>query len=202
MAPVIDYFMVPNSPWTYFGHDRLAALATQYGAEIRIKPIDLGGQIFPASGGLPLGQRAPQRQAYRLVELKRFSEALAIPINIQPRFFPVPGDRACTLIVAVQLAHGDATAMAFAGDLLRAVWVDEENINDDELLQRKLHDRQLPDSLMAAAQSEATLARYQANTDEALAAGVFGSPTYVCAGTLYWGQDRLDFLARQLAKSL
>ena len=90
--------------------------------------------------------------------------------------------------------------MAFAGDLLRAVWVNEENINDDEFLQRKLHDRQLPDSLMADAQSEATLARFQANTDEALATGVFGSPTYVCAGALYWGQDRLDFLARQLAK--
>ena len=200
MAPVIDYFMVPNSPWTYFGHDRLAALAAQNGAEIRIKPIDLGGQIFPASGGLPLGQRAPQRQAYRLVELQRFSEALAMPLNIQPRFFPVPADRACTLIVAVQMAHGDAAAMAFAGELLRAVWVQDENINDDELLKRKLNDHQLPETLLSDAQSEATLGRYQANTEEALAAGVFGAPSYLCAGALYWGQDRLDFLARQLAK--
>jgi 2-hydroxychromene-2-carboxylate isomerase len=112
----------------------------------------------------------------------------------------VPADRACTLIVAVQMAHGDATAMAFAGDLLRAVWVQDENINDDELLKRKLHDHQLPETLLSDAQSEATLGRYQANTEEALAAGVFGAPSYLCAGALYWGQDRLDFLARQLAK--
>lgn len=200
MAATIDYFLVPNSPWTYLGHDRLAAIAAEHGAEIRVKPIDLGGQIFPVSGGLPLGQRAPQRQAYRLVELKRFSERLDMPLNIQPRFFPVPADRSCTLIVATQLAHGDAAAMQLAGDLLRAVWVNEEDINDDELLLRKLRDRQLPDDLMDAAQSEATLNRFQANTEEALVAGVFGAPSYLCAGALYWGQDRLDFLARQLAK--
>ena len=73
MSQTIDYFLVPNSPWTYLGHERFAALAARAGAEVHFKPMDLA-QVFPVSGGLPLGQRAPQRQAYRLMELKRFSE--------------------------------------------------------------------------------------------------------------------------------
>ena len=64
MSTVIDYYFAPQSPWTYLGHARFAELAARYGATVRIKPMDLG-QVFPVSGGLPLGKRAPQRQAYR-----------------------------------------------------------------------------------------------------------------------------------------
>ena len=54
---------------------------------INVLPVDLG-RVFPVSGGLPLAKRAPQRQAYRLVELKRFSDFLGLPMNLQPRYFP------------------------------------------------------------------------------------------------------------------
>ena len=57
-------------------------------------PVDLGGKVFPVSGGLPLAKRAPQRQAYRLVELKRFCDYLHAPLNLQPKYFPVAGDDA------------------------------------------------------------------------------------------------------------
>ena len=67
----IDYFFTPVLPWTYLGHDRLVAMAAKHGATIAVKPIDLG-EVFPVSGGLPLSKRAPQRQADRLVELRRW----------------------------------------------------------------------------------------------------------------------------------
>ncbi len=73
MALTIDYFLAPQSPWTYFGHARFAAMAAAAGATVRIKPMDLG-KIFPLTGGLPVGQRSAQRQAYRLVELRRFAD--------------------------------------------------------------------------------------------------------------------------------
>ncbi len=53
-------------------------------------------------------------------------------------------------------------------------------------------------ALVAAADGEAVATAYAANTEEALARGVFGAPSYVYDGELYWGQDRLDFLARAL----
>ena len=73
----IDYYFAPQSPWTYLGHLRFWDIARAASAPIRVLPVDLGGKVFPVSGGLPLAKRAPQRQAYRLVELKRFSELSA-----------------------------------------------------------------------------------------------------------------------------
>ncbi|HLL10631.1 MAG TPA: 2-hydroxychromene-2-carboxylate isomerase, partial [Rubrivivax sp.] len=65
MPTAIDYYLAPQSPWTYLGHERFARMADAASATVNVMPVDLGGKIFPVSGGLPLGQRAPQRQAYR-----------------------------------------------------------------------------------------------------------------------------------------
>ena len=194
MTPFIDYYLAPNSPWTYLGHDRLASIAQRAGMAIRVKPIDLGGQVFPVSGGIPLGQRAPQRQAYRLVELKRFGAKLNIPINIQPRYFPIPGNPAAAVIVAAQLSHGDEQAMALTGAIMTAVWVHEQDISDPDTLAAIVQACGLPPDTLANAESAETIAAFQANTDEAIAAGIFGSPTYSVAGELFWGQDRLELL--------
>ena len=72
MGMAIDYFFSPQSPWSYLGHERIASIAARAGAAINVLPVDLG-RVFPVSGGLPLAKRAPQRQAYRLVELKRLA---------------------------------------------------------------------------------------------------------------------------------
>ena len=73
MARTIDYYFATVSPYAYLGHDRLNAIANKYGATVAVKPINIG-EVFPVSGGLPLSKRAPQRQAYRLVELARWSQ--------------------------------------------------------------------------------------------------------------------------------
>ena len=65
MSKSVDYFFTPVSPFTYMGHDRFVAIAARHGASINVKPVDLG-KVFAVSGGLPLKQRAAQRQAYRL----------------------------------------------------------------------------------------------------------------------------------------
>ena len=97
----VDYFFATMSPWTYLGHARFVRIAREAGANVRVRPMDLG-QVFPVSGGLPLPQRAPQRQAYRLVELRRFADWLQLPLNLQPAFFPVKGDASAQLMVAVE----------------------------------------------------------------------------------------------------
>jgi 2-hydroxychromene-2-carboxylate isomerase len=200
MAKVCEYFFAPQSPWTYLGHDRFAALALQYGVQVDIKPCDLG-KVFGVSGGLPLAKRAPQRQAYRLVELKRWSEFLQMPLNLQPKFFPVPGDPAAKLIIATKLAHGSHAALNVAGGVMRAVWAEERNIGDADTLAAIAsecgHDGK---SLMKSSETASVQAEYDRYTDEAIAANVFGSPWYVVDGEGYWGQDRLDFVERAFAK--
>ena len=142
MGKTVDYYFSPISPWTYLGHARFADMAKRYGAVVNVKPADFG-KVFPVSGGLPLAKRAPQRQAYRMVELKRFRDHLKLPLNLQPKFFPAPAD--------------------------------------------------------LAAQSEAVKAEYEGYAQEAVARHVFGAPSYVIDGEIFWGQDRLEFVERALA---
>lgn len=198
MSLVIEYFFAPQSPWAYLGHQRLQDIAAAAGATIEPKPADYG-RIFPLSGGLPLAQRAPQRQAYRLVELRRFSQHLGVPLNAQPTHFPVPADDAARLIIAVQQHDGSAAALAFTGALMRALWAQDRHIADPATLAALLAEQGVPAQRLHDSRQPAAQQTYDANTDRAIALGVFGAPTYAVHGELFWGQDRLDFLQRRLA---
>jgi 2-hydroxychromene-2-carboxylate isomerase len=198
MSLTVDYYLAPHSPWTYLGHQRFRDIAHATGATINLLPADLG-RVFPASGGLPVGKRAPQRQAYRLVELSRYSQWLHAPLNLQPKFFPVAPDEASRLIIAVQAEEGVDEAMRLTGAILRSVWVDEANIADEALLAQLLVECGLPAKRLDDSHSQAAHVEYDANTQRAIEAGVFGAPSYVIAGEIFWGQDRLDFVERRLA---
>ena len=201
MSLTCDYFLAPPSPFVYMGHARFIDLARRYDVQIQLKPIDLG-RIFSGSGGLPLAKRPPQRQAYRLIELARWSKFLGLPLNLQPKFFPVAGDPAARLIVATQLAHGTEKALELAAAISKALWVEERNIADEATLQSVAEHLSLDGkSLLAASSGASVQAAYDANTDEAVSAGVFGAPWFVFDGQPYWGQDRLDFLERAFAEA-
>lgn len=193
MSKTIDYFLSTASPFTYLGHERFCVIAARHGAQVRVKPIDLGGQVFPGSGGLPVGQRPPQRRAYRLIELRRWSRYLDIPINVAPRYWPVAVDDASRLIIAADQSAGTGAALRVTGAVLRAVWADQKNIADHGTLIALAADCGL-DGEALLAQSAAMQPIYQGYTQEAIDLQVFGAPWFVIDGEPFWGQDRLDLL--------
>jgi 2-hydroxychromene-2-carboxylate isomerase len=197
MSRTVDYYFAPQSPWTYLGHARFAAIASAADATVRVRPVDLGS-VFPISGGLPLGKRAPQRQAYRLVELARFSRHLGLPLNPKPKFFPVASDDAARVIIAVDLHDGTEAAMRMCAAVFAAVWVQERNIGDPKVLEALIAECGLPPKRSEQSQSQTVQERYEAYTQEAIDIQVFGAPSYVIDGEIFWGQDRLDFVERAL----
>ena len=199
MSHSVDYYFAPQSPWAYLGHQRFQNILKKSGAAVRVMPFDLGGKVFPISGGLPLGQRAPQRQAYRLTELERFSKWLGAPLHLKPTFFPVSGDDAAKLIIAVDIAMGADAAMNISGAILTAVWSQQRNIADEKTLAELLHEQHLPVACLEQTYSQAVHERYESYTQMAIDAGVFGAPSYVLADEIFWGQDRLDFVERAIA---
>jgi len=197
MTKTVDYYLAPMSPWTYLGHQRFVQIAKAAGAKVRVMPMDLG-KVFPISGGLPLGKRAPQRQAYRLVEMTRFSQHLNLPLNLHPKFFPVAGDPSAKLIIAVDMHHGADAALAITGALLAAVWHEERDIADTATLAALLSEHQLDAACMELSNTPEVQTRYDSYTQSAIDAQVFGAPTYLIDGDMFWGQDRLDFVAQKL----
>jgi 2-hydroxychromene-2-carboxylate isomerase len=199
MSKTVDYYFAVVSPWSYFGHDRFVAIAERHGATVAPKPIDLS-KVFPVSGGLPLPKRAPQRQAYRLVELARWRDHLGIPINLQPKFGAASGDAAARWILAAA-EGGLRPALDLAGAIMRARWAEERDIADPATLAALAGAVGLDAGAVAArAETPEVVARYEACTQEAIDRQVFGVPTYAYGGELFWGQDRLDFLDRKLAQ--
>jgi len=196
MKRTIDYYFSPMSPWTYLGHRRFRELATRHGVDVNVKPVDYG-RIFPVSGGLPLKQRSAQRQAYRLMELERWRDFLGVPLNLEPRFFPYATDAAVFMIIAADQACGPSEAMDLAGALMTACWAQECDCADADTLKRLVDGVGLDVAVLRSreAQARATYDRY---TQEAIERQIFGAPTYVLDGKLFWGQDRLDFLERAL----
>jgi 2-hydroxychromene-2-carboxylate isomerase len=194
----LTYFMATASPWTYLGHKRVIALCEKHQVELNMMPIDLG-VVFPQSGGLPLGKRAPQRQAYRLVELARWREFTGMPLNPQPKFFPVDGNPAALAIICAQLQNGMQAGLALADSVLRAVWAEERNIADPQVVRALISEAGLDPDAVLARQSEAANV-FAANTQRAIEAQVFGAPWFVWQGEPFWGQDRLDLLDRAMGR--
>lgn len=198
MGKTITYFLTPQSPFAYLGHERLVAIAAAKDAQIDIRPIDLG-KVFSVSGGLPLSKRAPQRQAYRLAELARWSAFLGVPLNAQPKFFPVPPEQSARLIVAARTSLGADAALTLAGAVMRALWAEDKNIADDATLVQVADlagfDGRM---LLKSAETAGVQEQLDKNTDDAIAANVFGAPWYIVDGESFWGQDRLDFVERAL----
>lgn len=195
--PHIDYYFTTLSPWSYLAGQRMEGIARRHGATITYKPVDIG-QVFARTGGTALPDRAQARKDYRLQELPRWASYLGMPLTLHPAHFPTNPAPASYAIIAAQNAGGGDLAGLVHG-VTRAVWAEDRNIAEDavirDLLSAHGFDPALADKgLFAGAET------YARNTEDAVAAGAFGSPFYITDdGAKFWGQDRLDFLDRHLA---
>lgn len=195
--PVIEYYFSFISLWSYIGSQRLKTLAQQHNAEIIYKPVDLL-HIFSVSGGLPVKQRAPQRQAYRLLEMERWRKIREIPLVKFPKFYPAdPSLAHRVLLAAIEEDGYDSDAVQeFARKGLETVWANEGDIADPDTIRRVADAAGLDGArLLKRAESEDGLVtKEKALTKEAEAERYFGAPVYVYKGEPFWGQDRIEML--------
>lgn len=193
----IDYFLTTASPWAYLGHAEFGRIAARHGATIVPRPMPVR-RLFDETGGLPLPKRHPVRQAYRLVELRRWRAVRGLPLDpnvSHSRADPTLADRAAIAIAA----HG-GDAMLFLGAAMAGNWADRCDLADEATIADMLaglgHEA-VP--ILAAARQEASAETYERNLADAMSAGVFGAPSYVLDGEVFWGQDRLALLDEALA---
>ncbi len=192
MAHTVDYYMTITSPWTFMGHDEFADMAKAAGATVVVKPVDFGA-VFEVSGGLPLPKRPAQRRRYRMFELQRWSRRRNIPLNLNPAFFPADPTLGNNAVLAAREMGLDA--MALASKLMYGVWCEEKNVADLAYVQETADTLGMDGAaIVANAQNAETVALMLKLTEEAKTAQVFGAPSYVINGELWWGQDRLEFV--------
>ncbi|MCW2307079.1 2-hydroxychromene-2-carboxylate isomerase [Rhodobium gokarnense] len=188
----VDYFYTHGSPWAYLGHDHFVEMTARHGVRVRYKPVFLG-PVFEATGGLPLPKRHPARRHYRLIELQRWRDKRALPLNLQPAFAnPAPTLADCAAIAIQEAGESPAD---FSHRAFRAMWAYDKDVADEHVVEGMLadagHDAH---ALLAAAKSDAVKAIYEQNQADGVALEIIGSPCYVLRGEPFWGQDRLDLL--------
>lgn len=194
----IDYYLSLASPWSYLGHERLLQIAAKRQASISIYPVDLS-LVLPATGGIPLPKRSQQRKDYRMQELTRWREFLEVPLTLEPKYFPASEQTAAALLLAIR--ENDVNqALQFAGCCLRAIWVEERDISDRSTLVSIAKENNL-DGEALLEREEIMLSLRRVDSEAAIERGVYGAPTYIVDGEVFWGQDRLDFVDRKLASS-
>ncbi|MDR4308656.1 2-hydroxychromene-2-carboxylate isomerase [Chelatococcus sambhunathii] len=196
MPSHVDVYFSLISPWAYLGHDPLMALAAKHQFEIGWKPVTLPA-LFGETGGLPLAKRAIQRRRYRDVELMRWADRRGKPLRIRPKFWPFDAALADCVVIAL-LAAGKNPA-GFIGAGFRAAWAEDRDMAARETLAELIEAQGFdPEATLEAARSDAIRQAYAANGEAAIRADVFGSPSYVLDGEVFWGQDRLDLLDHML----
>ncbi len=192
MPRTIDYYFSLVSPWAYIGHAPFMDIVQRHGAEVNYKPVFLG-RVFSETGGLPLSQRHPARQRYRLVELQRWREKRGLSFNINPKHWPFDVNLADRFVIAVTTTGKSPDP--FLRRVFAAIWEEERNLADPLVLAELAEQSGLDSSaLMDIATGSTTEAIYALNLENAVAGDVFGSPAYVLDGEVFWGQDRLELL--------
>jgi 2-hydroxychromene-2-carboxylate isomerase len=195
-VPTVDYFFTLLSPYAYLGHAALLSVMRETGARPIYRPVRIF-ELFAANGGLPLGQRAPARQRYRLVELQRWREQRGVPLNLAPRFFPA--DIALADRCAIALVEAGQDPACYMDAAFRALWAHDLDLADPQVVARLLGDHGFDASaVMAVAASKEVGNVYDLNTQAAIAADLPGLPGYVLHGEPFWGQDRIDALRAAL----
>ena len=196
MARQIDYYFSIQSPWAYIGHALFQDLAAAHQLKVDYKPVLLIN-VFSETGGLPLAKRHPARQRYRMMELQRWRDKRGLKFNLKPQFFP--GDPRLADGVAVAATVAGLNPEPFMRRAFAGLWEQELNLADPATVTKLADESGLPgEKLVAQAASDEISAAYEQNRQDAIAAGLFGSPCWVLDGEVFWGQDRIELLADAL----
>lgn len=196
MTRTIDYYFAPISGYAYLGHRPFLALAADTGARVRFRPVEIG-KVFAASGTTPPAAQSDVRKSYRMQDQARLAAAQGLPMRAVPAHWPTAPGLACRAIVAAGFLGLDQGVASFA--CLHAVWAEDRDIADPDQLAAALEAARLPAGQVMAEADRPDIARAADEcTAAAIAAGVFGSPTYVVGTERFWGQDRLTQLRAAL----
>ena len=191
----VYYFHSLSSPWAYLGWPRFKALIEKHDLDVIVRPT----RIVPPNGGIPLLSRPQARRDYHEVELDRWRKRLNMPLVLRPKHYPTQNEFSARMVIAADKLDWDALALSHA--LLHALWSEELDVKDAAVRVAVANRLGMDGSkLLAMQDTPEIMAAWKASEDEAVTRGVFGTPTWIYEDTLFWGQDRLEFLDEALSK--
>lgn len=195
-ARSVEFFFDFGSAASYLAYTQLPALAQQQGAELIYRPMLLGG-VFKATGNVsPVSVPAKGRWMGR--DLKQWAQRYGVPFEFNPHF---PINTLTLMRGAVGLQRREPARLArYMACVFEAIWVKGENLGDPAVLTAMLKAHGFDaDAFIALVSDPEIKQALIATTEEAVARGAFGAPTFFVGKQMFFGQDRLDFVREALA---
>ena len=195
----LEFFFDVGSPTAYLAHTQLPRIAAEAGANLVYRPMLLGG-VFKATGNAsPVA--VPAKGRWMGQDIARWAGRYGVPFAFNP-FFPINTLTLMRGAAGLQLRQPQAFG-AYVDAVFQAMWAAPRNLGESSEVAALL--ATLPAGLGLTAEAFTALvadaevkARLAANTDEAVARGVFGAPTCFVGDAMFFGQDRLDFVREAL----
>jgi len=195
MSKTVEFYFDVGSPAAYLAWMQVPKLAAETGATIDYRPMLLGGVFQATANKSPM--EVPAKGSYMVTDLQRFAARYGVPFNHNPHF---PINTLLLMRGAIGLQMREPARMVpYVDAVYRAIWVDGKNMNDPATVGAVLQQAGFDQAaLLALAADPEVKDRLKAVTQDAVARGVFGAPTFFVDGHMYWGQDRLDFVQQAL----
>ena len=194
VAPPLEMFFDYSSPFAYLGWTAAPRIAAEHGVELVLRPFLLGA-LFREIGTplVPIDAMSEAKRRYVLTDMHRWAEHRGVPFQYPSRF-PL------RTVQPLRMTHAAPAGgrLALVGALMNAFWVEDRDPDDDGTLRAIARDAGIDPAIVDAARQEPAKAALRATTDEAVARGVPGAPTFFVGDLSFWGQDRLELVERAL----
>jgi 2-hydroxychromene-2-carboxylate isomerase len=198
MSGTVEFWFDVGSPYRYIAYRALPALLARTGARVDWRPMLLGG-VFKATGNRSPVE-VPAKGRWTQVDMQRWAKRVGTRIEMNPHF-PIMTLHLMRGAVAMQM-RGEAELRRYLDAVFDAIWVDRRNLNDPAEVAAVLRQAGFdPEQVLAMTNDPAVKDKLKANTEEAVARGVFGAPTFFVGDEMFWGQDRMDFVEEALRHS-
>ena len=195
MTKQLEFFFDVGSPAAYLAWTQLPAICTDAGARLVAVPMLLGG-VFQATGNASPAA-IPAKGRYTILDYERHARRYGVPFTSNPHF-PIITLTLMRAVTGMQLRE-PRRLDDFLACIFKALWIDALDLNDAGLVAGVLERGGFqPSAILALANDPEVKNRLRANTEMAVARGVFGAPTCFVGKDMFFGQDRLDFIREAL----
>lgn len=193
MTKAVEFLFDFGSPTSYLAYKQLPKIASRHGARIVWTPILLGA-VFKATGNTSPAM-VPAKARYMNADMARFAKRYNVVLNFNTHF-PV---NTLTLMRGAVAYQTTSQFDIYVNAMFDAMWAHPRNLNDPGEVGQVLHDIGIRTAdFMARIEHVDVKEKLKANTEGAIARGVFGAPTFFVNGEMFFGQDRLDFVEEAL----
>lgn len=198
VKPPIEFYFDFGSPTSYLAWRQLPGIAKAANTELLYRPVLLGAVHKMTGNTSPAVVALKARWMNR--DLQRFAKRYGVEFAFNP-FFPINTLRLMRGATGT-LGADPALFHRYLGVIFTALWVDQKNLGDAEVLGQALAAGGIdPGAILAMTEDPAVKDRLKTDTDAAVARGIFGAPTMFFGDEMYFGQDRLDFLAEDTKRA-